>query len=147
MKKELVIDSCVFAKLFLVESDSEVAFKFFSKVIEKGFTIYAPELFIYEILNICAINKLSEEKIFEMLNGYKKCGLKIVSLTDETLLEALKMAKIGHPKSGYPSFYDRSYHALAIKEKCVFVTSDVRHPSRAKKYGHVKLLTEMKLDE
>jgi len=45
-------------------------------------------------------------------------------------------------KSGFPSFYDASYHALAITHECQFITADKRHIAKAKGFGHVTLLSD-----
>ncbi|POZ52200.1 type II toxin-antitoxin system VapC family toxin [Methylovulum psychrotolerans] len=52
------------------------------------------------------------------------------------------MCETGHPKSGFPSFYDASYHALAIANDCTFITADNRHVSKTAQFGHVVLLKD-----
>ena len=67
--------------------------------------------------------------------------MRIVNLSEDLIEKTFKMTKHGHKKSGFPSFYDCIYHALAIHEKCTFITSDEKHFDKThKKFGHVKLL-------
>jgi len=143
MKKEFVIDSCVFAKLFLQEEDRDLAISFFEEATKNMHTLYVPDIFIYEILNICAVNKLPEHKVLASIHKYKNYNLKIISPSENMLLAAVKMTRVGHEKSGHPSFYDCLYHALAIDKKCQFITSDLRHIAKSKKFGFIKNLGDL----
>ena len=40
------------------------------------------------------------------------------------------------------SFYDASYHALAIQEKGTFITADAKYYTKTHKQGHVMLLKD-----
>ena len=141
--QEFVVDSCVFAKLFLEENDQEKALKFFNELAVRRCKIYVPSIFLFEVLNVCSVNKINEEDVFFLINRYQKFGLQIVNPSEKTLRNALKMTKIGHKKSGYPSFYDCVYHALAIELDCQFITSDFKHITKAKKFGSIKSLDEI----
>ncbi len=46
-------------------------------------------------------------------------------------------------KSGHPSFYDCTYHALAIERSCDFITSDIKHIKKSKKLGFIKDLDDL----
>lgn len=140
--QEFVVDSCVFAKLFLKENEQEIALKFFTESTSKLCKIYVPSIFTFEVLNICAVKKLDENDIFFLLDRYQKFGLKIINPSESMLRKAIKMTKIGHSKSGYPSFYDCIYHALAAELGCNFITSDGKHFAKTKQLGHIKLLKE-----
>jgi len=141
--KEFVIDSSIFVKLFLDENDQKNALRFFNEVSEKKYLIHAPKIFLYEVLNVCANKKLDAKPILKLLSEYQKSNLQIIDPTQEIMLSAIDMTKLGHAKSGYPSFYDCVYHALAIEKKCQFITSDSKHISKSKMFGFVKDLSEL----
>ncbi len=145
--KQLVVDSCVFVKLFLDEGDQKNAVEFFKKIISSGAEVYVPKLFIYEVLSICSLKKIDAQKILSVLNRHRKLYLQVVDPEDSLLLSATEMTKRGHLKSGYPSFYDCSYHALAIEKKCTFITSDAKHFAKTKNLGSVKLFEKIDLDD
>lgn len=139
---KLVIDSCVFAKIFLQEPDRYQALRLFDVFLNSDLKIYVPSIFIYEIFNICCRQNLETEEIFKIISKYKKYGLLIMDLDNDGFSKAMEIAKTGNKKSGYPSFYDCTYHALALENKCTFITSDVKHYQKTKKFGHIKLLKD-----
>ncbi len=143
MSKKFVVDSCVFAKLFLNESDRSKAIKFFNEILENRYQIFVPSIFTYEIFNICSSQNLDEELVFSMLGKYHAYGMQIVNPSESLLRKAIKMTKNGSRKSGYPSLYDCSYHALAIDLDCQFITSDLKHISKAREFGSIKSLDEI----
>ena len=140
--KKFVIDSCVFMKLFLDEEDSEIAEKLIAEISKNGQEIYVPTIFIYEITNVASYKKLDLKQIFYILEKHKKSSLKIVEPTYEILHQATKIAQNGNVKSGHPSIYDCSYHALAIDLGCDFITSDGKHFAKTKQLGSIKLLKD-----
>ncbi len=137
-----VIDSCIFAKLFLKEEDRDTAISFLENSVKRHYKIYVPRIFIYEILSICSEKNLERSEVFKAINQYQNCGLNIVDPSETLFNHALEIAKHGHTKSGYPSFYDSIYHALAIENNCTFITSDIKHYVKTKKFGFIKLLKE-----
>ncbi len=141
-KKAFVIDSCVFAKLFLKEDDRNKAIELLKDSVENNYKVYAPNIFIYEILNICAEKKLKKSEIFEALNQYQNCGLTIIIPSQEVFNKAIDMTSHGHRKSGHPSLYDCVYHALAIENDYIFITSDNKHYIKTKKFGSIELLKD-----
>lgn len=140
--KKFVIDSCVFMKLFLDEEDSEIAEKLIAEISKNGQAIYVPSIFIYEITNVASSKKLDIRQVFSILEKHKKSALKIIEPTYEILHQATKIAQSGNAKSGYPSIYDCSYHALAINLSCDFITSDSKHFAKTKQLGSIKLLKD-----
>jgi hypothetical protein len=56
--------------------------------------------------------------------------------------KTLEICESGHDKSGFPSFYDASYHALAINNDCYFITADKRHFNITQQLGHIVLLSD-----
>jgi len=142
-KKEFVIDSCVFVKLFLQEKDQDAAIKFLRRAIVEDYLLYVPSIFIYEIFAVCADKKLDVNEVFETFEIYNGNGLRVIDLSEKLLNSAIDMTKHGSKKSGYPSFYDCVYHAIALEKKCYFITSDDKHIVKSKKFGFVKNLREI----
>ncbi len=137
--KKLVLDSCVFIKLFFEENDRNQAVDFMSKIVEDNKIVFVPDLFIYEVYSICC-RKFSDHEIASYLHDYRY-NLHYFSLTPNLISQAIKITNYGESKSGYPSFYDSVYHTKAIQENCTFITADEKHFDKtAKKFGHIKLL-------
>jgi len=139
---QIVLDSSVFIKLFINENDSDQALKLIEKIISRDSVILIPELFSYESFSAYCNSKF-QPKLEDVFSLFKKCQPYIIKapLTQELIHGALNITKFGTPKSGYPSFYDCVYHALAIQEKCTFITADEKHFNKThKKFGHIKLL-------
>ena len=62
----------------------------------------------------------------------------------DSIEKAIEICEAAHKKSGFPSFNDSSYHALAILNDCQFITADKRHISKTQKIGHTILLSDWK---
>ncbi|MCV6639341.1 hypothetical protein [Candidatus Albibeggiatoa sp. nov. NOAA] len=71
--------------------------------------------------------------------------LKTVELNNAYLGIIHDICKTGHVKSGFPSFYDASYHALAIYQNCYFVTADKRHFAKTAQLGNIILLHDWQI--
>ncbi len=65
-----VIDSNVFTKLFVDESDSSQAIDFFRHCIEQDILILAPTLFHYEVLQIALYYHHPLDDVLERLKQY-----------------------------------------------------------------------------
>ena len=141
--KKFVLDSSVFLKIFFVEHDSEKAIKFLNETVTKRLPLLAPQIFIHEVYAACAKNidiGWTHDLTLATLRKYQPY-MEIVDLNENLSALAFQIAQTGHAKSGFPSFYDCLYHALAIQEKCTFVTADEKHFNKThKKFGHIKLL-------
>jgi predicted nucleic acid-binding protein len=140
MQNKVVIDSCVFNKLFLQEPDREQAIELINEVTKRKYQVLVPSLFLYEVLSIASISNFPTEQAFELITQYQKANLEIVELDQSCILKAIEICETGHQKSGFPSFYDASYHALAIVNNCTFITADNRHVSKTLQFGHIVLL-------
>lgn len=138
----IVIDSNVFAKSFLQEEGRELAKALFRFTSEHEIRILCPDIFLYEVLSIAAQNSFPLGKTREMLASFERAHLSIRPLSEMQLKLAMRMAEDGNEKSGYPSIYDSSYHALALAEQGVFITADKRHVAKVSKYGSVVLLDD-----
>src|SRR5688572_25535953 len=130
--EKVVIDSCIFIKLFVNENDSDIALAFFDKLLSNKTKILVPELFYYEVLAACIKNNINLELAGEIIGDYEKSILKFVKPTGLILKKAHDITLYGSEKSGFPSFYDSLYHALAICEETDFFTSDKKYYAKVK---------------
>lgn len=138
----IILDSSVFLKQFLNENDREIAVDFIRQKVSQDCQIMVPDLFYYEVLSVAAIHRRFEE-IYEAFTYYEKNILKIIRPNIKITALARKITEKGHNKSGFPSFYDAIYHALAIENDCYFITTDKKHYEKARHLGHIKLLGQV----
>lgn len=140
---KVVLDSCVFSKQFLEEEDSHQAKALIEKLLIDKIHIIVPQLWVYEVLATVGIGNYSVIEVYELIIKLQKSLLHIVELDEYCVHKIVNICKTGHTKSGFPSFYDSSYHALAILHDCYFVTADKRHFSKTKQLGNIVLLSDL----
>ena len=146
--KKVVVDSCVFVKLFLDEEDYQQARSFIHRVAEQNATILVPSVFTYEVYHISQKYGVDLDFIDRLITRHQDYNMKEIGLNEEIVGKAKEIIqKTSHPKSGFPSFYDASYHALAILNDCDFVTADGRHYEKTKGLGNIKLLADIEPKE
>lgn len=137
-----VIDSNVFAKLFIDEADSSLANDFFRHCIEQDVALLAPTLFQYEVLQIALYYQHPLDDALQRLKQYCHFNLELVALESDCWLTVERIVQSGHQKSGFPSLYDSCYHALAIERGMTFITADKRHKAKTEAFGQILLLDE-----
>ncbi len=138
--KQIVLDSSVFNKLFLNEKDTEIAINYIEKINNEGYKILVPSIFLYEVLGVAGHHKCNTREIYDLICEYESNNLQIINPDNTLIKQALEMTTKGHDKSGYPSFYDSVYHALAIQNECDFITADKKHFDKVKEIGNIKML-------
>ena len=138
----MVLDSYVFSKLFLQEADRQEAVELITELSQRNVKVLVPSLFLYEVLSISAASPFPMESAYALITQYQSANLEIVALDEKTILTAFDICAHGYQKSGFPSFYDASYHALAISNECQFITADKRHVAKTKNFGSVTLLQD-----
>ncbi len=142
MNDKIVLDSCVFSKQFLEESDSYQANALIDRLIENKVHIFVPSLFIYEVLATVNIGNYPVNEAYDLITDFQKTQLHIIELDAPYIEKTLAICETGHIKSGFPSFYDACYHALAIIHDCHFITADKRHFHKTQHLGHIVLLSD-----
>ncbi len=142
MQNKVVLDSCVFNKLFLQEIDRHQAIDLIDKLTAQNYKIIVPNLFLYEVLSIAKINGFPTRQIYALILKFQELGLQLLELDKSCIEKALEICEFGHLKSGFPSFYDASYHALAIIHNCYFITADKRHFNKTLSLGNIVLLND-----
>jgi predicted nucleic acid-binding protein len=139
-----VLDSCVFNKLFLDEHDSGAATEFLAYARNHKMRLAAPSLFLYEVLAVAAASPFGAGAAHLLVSKFRQSGFDIIEPEDSVVRRAIVIANSGHPKSGYPTFYDSAYHALALELGGTFLTSDQRHIAKAASHGGVVALRDWK---
>ena len=130
--RRIVIDVCVFAKIFIQEPDREQAIALLKAVADKNIPIVVPQLFFYEIMSVAKYGNIDVSHVLQVLETYQKTNLKLIEPDLNMLKTAIAITDKGHPKSGYPSFYDAIYHAMALCLDCMFITADKRYYEKTK---------------
>ncbi len=144
MTKVVVLDSGVFDKLFLAERDRDCAIEFLEHAKISGIALIAPSLFLYEVLAVAAPTSFGSDAAYDLIQDFIKAGFRLVELDGAVIRQAIAISNAGHPKSGYPTFYDASYHAVALVFGGVFLTADSRHKGKTESFGSVVLLQDWK---
>ena len=142
--QKCVLDSSVFIKIFLPqEEDSQKALELMEKILLQRIEVLVPRLFYYEVFGIAKKNGIPTDEVFGILQDYEASLLSYIVEDKEITKKALEICATGTKKSGYPVFYDSSYHALAILNNCDYITSDRRHFEKTKKLGNIRLLADV----
>lgn len=144
MQNKVVLDSCVFNKLFLEEDDRDQAIELITELTNRNYQVIVPSLFLYEVLTIASVSNFPTQQAYKLITQYQEANLELIELDSVCILKAIAICETGHQKSGFPSFYDASYHALAILNNCIFITADNRHISKTAQFGHIVLLKNWK---
>jgi predicted nucleic acid-binding protein len=140
----IVLDSCVFNKLFLLEEDRGDAITLLDFARKNKVRVMAPSLFVYEVLAVAAASPFGADAAFDLIGEFLRAGFEIADLDEQTVRRAIVIADGGHPKTGYPTFYDSAYHALALVLGGIFLTSDSKHLAKAASHGGIVLLRDWK---
>jgi predicted nucleic acid-binding protein len=138
--RKVVLDANIFLKVFKEEHDSDHA-KVLLKNLAKSITqILAPPVVVNETVHACEREGLDVEAACHLFKGLMALNLSFVPLTDSLIDKTLAITKEGHEKSGFPTFSDSMYHAIAIEEDAFFITADKRHYEKTKHLGNIELL-------
>lgn len=116
----LVVDASIVAKWFLREEESDAA----RDLLRKNRVLRAPDLLVAEMGSV--LWKRLERKELnleqaELIVGRLAAAPVILTPTEELMTMALRIAHL-HGRN----FYDCTYLALALREKCRMVTADLR---------------------
>lgn len=98
--------------------------------------IRVPALWRYEVGNVLGLKKPG--MAIELMGALLAYEFDEVSLRTEYALAVLEHMK---DVDGV-TFYDSAYHVLALRTKGLYLTADAAYVKRAKRKGHVSLLSE-----
>lgn len=140
LKPGFVLDSSVAIKWFTKEEPfSEQAKKILEDYLMGRIEIFIPDIFWWEIGNYFG-RKADLATATVILMNLKKYRFPTYMLTDGLSVRAFKLMS----KIKKISFYDASYHSLAIQMKSKFVTSDKKYADKAKLIGSICYLPHYK---
>ncbi len=145
--KKFVLDANVFLEIIFGQKLQDIAKKILEKAILNEIEIIVPGLALDEIAEVLCGNVNDEKIIAAHFNYIDKLILngiiKVVIPSTKVRLEAIKMARIGNKKSGYPEYSNSLYHTLAILNNATFITNDKKHFAKVKNLGAIKLLCDL----
>lgn len=141
-----VVDTSVLLKFILDEKeDMKQALTLKNLFIEGEIGLVVPSIFYYEASNIL-MRKMSTPQVLRAISLLKLAGLEVYELDEELIQKTLTLvddaaAALGdHPKK--ISFYDASYHALALRHNITYLTADAKYHSQMKHMGNIQLLKD-----
>lgn len=133
-----VVDaSCLIKWIGLEMEEKEQAEKLRAAYSKREVAITVPALTFWEIGNMLG-RKFDPKTASDIFNHFQNYGFRQALLT-------LEMASLCHwIMKKYPgtSFYDASYHALAIQRESIFITSDKKYYEKTKGLGSILLLKD-----
>ena len=138
--KNIILDSCVVAKTFAKEKDSNQATKLIDQCVAQHIKIIAPGIIEYELLQIAIKKNLPFTEVLALFENIILSIIDIQPMRYKTWFKAGEIANTGHTKSGFLSLYDSVYHAMAIENNGLFITADKKHYEKSKDFGHIALL-------
>ena len=137
---KVVLDASVFLKIFKDEHDSSRTKELLARLAKSITPILAPAVVVNETLHACERDKLDVETACRFFKELMAFNLSFVPLTGALIDKTWAITKDGHEKSGYPTFSDSMYHAIAITEDALFITADKRHYEKTSQLGNIELL-------
>lgn len=135
----VVPDASVILK-WVLEKESEPghaqAIKLQEAMLAEEIEIRVPALWRYEVGNVLGLKKPG--MAIELMGALLAYEFDEVPLRTEYALAVLEHMK---DLDGV-TFYDSAYHVLALRTKGLYLTADAAYVKRAKRKGHVSLLSE-----
>lgn len=140
MKHYIIIpDASVLLKIaFQNRADEQDALKAVCLIqtwLEGKYSILLPSHWVFEVANVLAL------KVPDMANDYMETFFDF-QFDSVDLTVSLCRESFGLMKKHKVSFYDAIYHAVAIKNKGLFVTADEVYYKKARPEGHIALLKD-----
>lgn len=137
-KKLYIVDASVIIKWFTIENLREAALKLKKDFIEEKIELGIPHLALYETMNFITRKYPNDSTlIFSQL---------IMLKIDEFSVTLGNIAKTIEITQEFPktTFYDTTYHALAIQNDGTLLTADEKYYNQAKSLKHIQLLKDYK---
>lgn len=138
--KYAVINSSVFVKIFLNGVGRDHVIQLLQYIGDNEISVVCPDIFVYEVLSVAVQNRFLLADALRIIRASEKSYLTIIAPTAQQFELAIQITEDGNQKSGFPSIYDSTYHAIAISYNDIFITADKRHAVKAMNYGHIAVL-------
>ncbi len=140
MNKKIVLDANIYVKLFKKEDDTGRARELVASILKDKTKMLAPSIVINETITTLEVNKVDIEQACDFFKALINSNLELTELNSSLISDTLDITREGHVKSGYPTFSDSMYHALAIQKNALFITADHRHYQKTRHLGNIELL-------
>jgi len=115
------------------ETERDKALSILYDYIEGRCEIVLPSLWVYEVGNILGMkHPESSKEIMDILLDYEFKEYRMSKDVCRLIFELIRDLRV--------TFYDASYHALAIKQKGIFITSDKKYYDKVRDKSHIQLL-------
>ena len=118
------------------EPDYPQALKLQEALLAEEIEVRMPTLWRYEVGNVLGLKK--PRMATELMSALLAYEFEEIPLRTEYVIDVLAHMQ---DVSGV-TFYDSAYHVLALRTKGLYVTADTVYVKRAKRKGHVGLLSE-----
>ena len=109
-------------------------------ILENQISIIEPHIFYYEVFGISKKRGVDTNIVVDIINDYENSLLSYIKEDNNITKKALAITEYGNDRSGFPTFYDSVYHAIAIINNCDFITADKKHYEKTKDLGNIRLL-------
>lgn len=141
----IVLDTSVVAKIFIAEQHRDSAVNLISAGIRQEITLLAPSLLLYELNNVLISKGIKGAEyaaaVSALMEWVRARVINVVEADEDLLRRAEVIASIDTQGQGYISSYDATFHAPALREGAVFVTSDEAYVRKTRDLlGRVELL-------
>lgn len=138
--KKYVLDSSILIKWLGEEAeDFEQAMQVRADYAAENIGVLIPALVFWELGNYLG-RKYDDKTATSTFQSYQNYRFRPHLLSLATSNMAFKIMQ----KCPQASFYDASYHALAMQNQAVFLTSDKKYYDKTRKLGHIQLLKNYK---
>lgn len=140
---KVVLDENIYVKLFKKEADSQQAIDLINKLVKEGVTIIEPSIVVNETINTCEVNKHDIIEVCDFFRALIDSNIRFIEVDSALISKTLEITEQGHKKSGFPTFSDSMYQAVAIKEDALFITADRRHYMKTQHLGNIMMLSDV----
>lgn len=135
---EYIVDASCLIKWVGLEAENLEQAEMLRLNYKKGqVNITVPAMAFWELGNYLG-RELDEKSAASVFNNIKNYQFTQTLVTLEVAALTFHLMK----KCPGTSFYDASYHALAIQNEATFLTADKKYYDKAKKLGHIQLLKD-----
>lgn len=139
-KKKYIIDASIIIKWLVREQeDFHFAINLLNDFYNKKVHLLIPIFVHWEVNNFLG-RSLAFGTAVEKYSHFKLLKLEESHLSMNTTLKAFAIMKKFHKVS----FYDASYHALAIENGGIFLTADKKYYDKTRRIGSIMLLENYK---
>lgn len=136
--KNFVVDTSVLIKWLGEKTEnSEEAMKVKEDFIDGNIGVSVPALVYWELGSFLG-RKFDPINATAAFSQFKNYRFPAYLLSLDLSLLAFKIVK----RCKGATFYDASYHALALDKGALFLTADKKYYEKAKSFGHIKLLKD-----